>query len=85
MTLSTIRSILAADERLRIKASSYLGVGRGVDDEAVIDIFPTGQTMSFLRLLHGFLGTCRGQSMHQVLRDPCVLRKQLLWSVQDAL
>ncbi|AFR56089.1 capsid portal protein [Human betaherpesvirus 5] len=85
LTLSTIRSILAADERLRIKASSYLGVGRGVDDEAVIDIFPTGQTMSFLRLLHGFLGTCRGQSMHQVLRDPCVLRKQLLYGVCKTL
>ncbi|AAM00741.1 capsid portal protein [Panine betaherpesvirus 2] len=84
LTLSTIRSILAADDRLRISASSYLA-GRGGDDEAVIDIFPTGQTMSFLRLLHGFMGACRGKSMHQVLRDPCVLRKQLLYGVCKTL
>ncbi|AEQ32225.1 protein UL104 [Cynomolgus macaque cytomegalovirus strain Ottawa] len=78
LTLSTIRSILAADERLRIKASSYL---TGRDDDTVIDIFPTAQTLSYIRLLHGFIGTCRGKSIHQVLRDPCVLRKQLLYGL----
>ncbi|AEV80457.1 capsid portal protein [Cercopithecine betaherpesvirus 5] len=77
-TLSTIRSILAADERLRIKASSYL---TGRDEDTVIDIFPTTQTLSYIRLLHGFIGTCRGKSIHQVLRDPCVLRKQLLYGL----
>ncbi|AEV80953.1 capsid portal protein [Saimiriine betaherpesvirus 4] len=81
LTLSTIRSILAADERLRIKESSYFRDRNSTSSSPVIDIFPTPKTLSYIKFLHGFVGACRGKSIHQILRDPCVLRKQLLYGI----
>lgn len=64
---------------MRTKLSSYLLNPREPDVEDVI--FPTETTLTFFRILHGAFGSCRGQTIHQVLRDPCVLRKQLLYGL----
>ncbi|AEV80798.1 capsid portal protein [Aotine betaherpesvirus 1] len=87
LTWSTIRSILAADERLRISESSYLRERNALSASSVpiIDIFPTSRTLSYVKFLHGFVGNCRGKSIHQILRDPCVLRKQLLYGLSKTI
>ncbi|AFK83942.1 B104 [miniopterid betaherpesvirus 1] len=82
LTLSTIRSILAADDILRTKLSSYLDPRTS---DIVDAVFPTETTLSFFKMLHGYLGSCRGQTIHQVMRDPSVIRKQLLYGFSKTL
>nr|CDI95439.1 GP104 [Caviid herpesvirus 2 str. CIDMTR] len=77
-TLSTIRSILAADDILRTKVASYLDPR--LTDSADI-LFPTQKTIAFFQLIHGEMGSRSGQTIHQVLRDPSVLRKQIFYGL----
>lgn len=44
-------------------------------------MFPTERTRAFFRLLHSSRGGCRGQTIHQIIRDPGVLHKQLLYGL----
>ncbi|AAK57148.1 T104 [Tupaiid betaherpesvirus 1] len=78
LTLSTIHSILTADDMLRMKFASYLDA-RGAD--AIDVLFPTPLTLEFFQILHGVNVSGRGQTIHQVLRDPTVFRKQIFYGL----
>lgn len=67
---------------MRTKLSSYLDPRAS---EEVDILFPTERTWGFLRILHENGGSCRGQTIHQVLRDPSVFRKQLLYGLSKRL
>ncbi|ANC96534.1 capsid portal protein [macacine betaherpesvirus 9] len=80
-TFSTINSILEADDMLRRNFVSYLP---GNKDN--IDIFfPSSKTFKFVELLHGNKEFFKGQSIHSVLRDATVIKKQLFYTLARML
>lgn len=77
LTLSTMPSIFAADDILRTNLLSYLP-----PNNSDIDIiYPCTQTTKYIEILHGRLGFCNGQTVHNILRDSSILKKQIFYGL----
>lgn len=50
-------------------------------EDAADAVFPTEASSRLFSMVHGVRGACRGQTIHQTLRDPSIFRKQLLYSL----
>ncbi|CAA58368.2 U76 [Human betaherpesvirus 6A] len=80
-TLSTINSILGAEDMLSKNLLSYLPP----NNEEIDMIYPSEQIMTFIEMLHGHKNFFKGQTIHNALRDSAVLKKQIAYGVAQAL
>nr|WEG68825.1 capsid portal protein [Mastomys natalensis cytomegalovirus 1]WEG68961.1 capsid portal protein [Mastomys natalensis cytomegalovirus 1]WEG71189.1 capsid portal protein [Mastomys natalensis cytomegalovirus 1] len=78
LTRSTIRSIFEADDIFKTKVLSYLD---NPPEPPSDPLFPTDSSLDLLSMIHGTNGACVGQTIHQVLRDPSVFRKQIFFAM----
>ncbi|CCE56608.1 M104 protein [Murid betaherpesvirus 1] len=82
LTRSTIRSIFEADDIFRTKMLSYLD---NPPEPPSDPLFPTDSSLDLFSMINGTEGACIGQTIHQILRDPSVFRKQIFYAMMRFL